>query len=121
MPSPSNNPRRLVEATIVMRNLVREEMRRKATRKYGAFHDHVHQRDKPTAALVCPCRANDLSGVTSFSRPAFTAAAFGHFPDATFVPAPADGVLPEGFFSTTNLPTYVRVAGAWRMPREPRM
>jgi lysine-ketoglutarate reductase/saccharopine dehydrogenase-like protein (TIGR00300 family) len=42
-------------------------------------------------------------------------------PDARFVPAPADGVLPEGFFSTTNLPTYVRINGAWRMPREPRM
>ena len=37
------------------------------------------------------------------------------------MPAPADGVLPEGFFATTNLPTYVRVDGAWRMPREPRM
>lgn len=35
--------------------------------------------------------------------------------------APADGVLPDGFFSTTNLPTYVRVKGEWRMPREPRM
>jgi lysine-ketoglutarate reductase/saccharopine dehydrogenase-like protein (TIGR00300 family) len=42
-------------------------------------------------------------------------------PDARFVAAPADGVLPENFFSTTNLPTYVRIKGAWRMPREPRM
>ena len=30
-------------------------------------------------------------------------------------------MFPEGFFSTTNLPTYVKVKGAWRMPREPRM
>jgi lysine-ketoglutarate reductase/saccharopine dehydrogenase-like protein (TIGR00300 family) len=29
--------------------------------------------------------------------------------------------LPEGFFSTTNLPTYVRAQGRWRMPHEPRM
>ena len=42
-------------------------------------------------------------------------------PDATFVPAPADGVLPDGFFSTTNLPTYVKVGGRWRLPAEPRM
>jgi len=28
---------------------------------------------------------------------------------------------PRTFFSTTNLPTYVRIKGAWRMPREPRM
>jgi lysine-ketoglutarate reductase/saccharopine dehydrogenase-like protein (TIGR00300 family) len=51
-----------------------------------------------------------------FSRPALATA-----PDARFVPAPADGVLPDGFFSSTNLPTYVRVGGEWKMPREPRM
>jgi len=42
-------------------------------------------------------------------------------PDATFVPAPANGVLPENFFATTNLPTYVKLNGEWTMPREPRM
>jgi lysine-ketoglutarate reductase/saccharopine dehydrogenase-like protein (TIGR00300 family) len=59
--------------------------------------------------------------VTTFAHPDFSAARFTQAPDARFVPAPADGVLPENFFSTTNLPTYVRVAGEWRMPREPRM
>ena len=57
----------------------------------------------------------------TFTHPDFTAARFAAAPDATFVPAPGDGVLPDGFFSTTNLPTYVRLGGAWRMPREPRM
>src|SRR5690349_8781214 len=52
----------------------------------------------------------------NFDTPPLSAA-----PDARFEPAPADGVLPDGFFSTTNLPTYVRVAGAWRRPRLPRM
>jgi lysine-ketoglutarate reductase/saccharopine dehydrogenase-like protein (TIGR00300 family) len=42
-------------------------------------------------------------------------------PDAQFAPAPADGVLPENFFSSTNLPTYVKVKGEWISPREPRM
>ena len=42
-------------------------------------------------------------------------------PDARFVAAPADGVFPDNFFPTTNLPTYVKVKGQWRMPREPRM
>ena len=56
-----------------------------------------------------------------FAHPDFTAARFAASPDARFVSAPADGVLPEGFFSTTNLPTYARVDGRWRMPREPRM
>jgi lysine-ketoglutarate reductase/saccharopine dehydrogenase-like protein (TIGR00300 family) len=59
--------------------------------------------------------------VTTFSHPDFDAPRFAGAPDARFVPAPADGVLPEGFFSTTNLPTYVRVDGRWRLPREPRM
>jgi lysine-ketoglutarate reductase/saccharopine dehydrogenase-like protein (TIGR00300 family) len=60
-------------------------------------------------------------GVTHFSPPDFTKPALASAPDARFVPAPADGVLPEGFFSSTNLPTYVRIGGAWRLPREPRM
>ncbi|HYD51009.1 MAG TPA: hypothetical protein VEA99_00225 [Gemmatimonadaceae bacterium] len=59
--------------------------------------------------------------MTILAHPDFGAARFAHCPDASFVPAPEDGVLPEGFYSTTNLPTYVRIGGAWRMPREPRM
>jgi lysine-ketoglutarate reductase/saccharopine dehydrogenase-like protein (TIGR00300 family) len=62
-----------------------------------------------------------LSPVSAFTHPDFSAPRFGQAPDARFVPAPAPGVLPEGFFSTTNLPTYVKVAGEWRMPHEPRM
>lgn len=42
-------------------------------------------------------------------------------PDARFERAPADGVLPDGFFSTTNLPTWVKVGGKWKMPHQPRM
>ena len=80
----------------------------------------VKQRAVSGESLVLPCRRNDLSLVTfyppDFSRPLLTTG-----PDARFVPAPADGVLPDGFFSSTNLPTYVRVGGKWRMPREPRM
>ncbi|MEJ7809685.1 MAG: hypothetical protein WKG32_04625 [Gemmatimonadaceae bacterium] len=59
--------------------------------------------------------------MSAFSPPDFAAPRFADAPDARFVPAPADGVLPEGFFSTTNLPTYVRVGREWRMPYEPRM
>ena len=56
-----------------------------------------------------------------FVPPDFSLASLAQAPDARFVPAAADGVLPDGFFSTTNLPTYVRVGGTWRLPREPRM
>ena len=51
-----------------------------------------------------------------FSAPPFTGA-----PAARFEPLPADGVLPEGFFSTSNLPTYVHVDGRWLAPTRPRM
>ncbi len=37
--------------------------------------------------------------------------------DAEWVAAPADGVFPEGFYSTTNMETWFRLAGAWvRVP-----
>ena len=55
----------------------------------------------------------------AFAPPDFTALSLA--PDASFAPAPADGVLPDGFFSSTNLPTYVKRGGEWTMPREPRM
>ena len=51
-----------------------------------------------------------------FAQPPFLGA-----PDARFAPLPAEGVLPEGFFSTSNLPTYIRVDGRWLAPIRPRM
>jgi lysine-ketoglutarate reductase/saccharopine dehydrogenase-like protein (TIGR00300 family) len=36
-------------------------------------------------------------------------------------PAPADGVFPEGFYSTTNLETEVRLNGAWATVDWPEM
>src|SRR5690349_9202130 len=51
-----------------------------------------------------------------WTKPALTSA-----PNARFVAAEKDGVFPDGFFSTTNLPTYVKVKGDWLMPGEPRM
>ena len=59
--------------------------------------------------------------MTKLAPPDLTAPELASAPDARFVPAPADGVFPEGFFSTTNLPTYVRFKGRWLTPREPRM
>ncbi|HYX80908.1 MAG TPA: hypothetical protein VE714_00850 [Gemmatimonadales bacterium] len=58
-----------------------------------------------------------------YRPPNFSAPPLSGAPDARFTPAPADGVLPDGFFSTTNLPTYVKLPGGgnWRRPRLPRM
>ncbi|HEV8358174.1 MAG TPA: hypothetical protein VGQ17_15590 [Gemmatimonadales bacterium] len=51
-----------------------------------------------------------------FGRPPFAGVK-----EARFGAAPADGVLPEGFFSTSNLPTYVRLGARWLLPARPRM
>ena len=59
--------------------------------------------------------------MTTFPPPDFTDPEFAALPDAQFAPAPADGVLPDGFFSTTNLPTFIKVDGRWLAPRQPRM
>jgi lysine-ketoglutarate reductase/saccharopine dehydrogenase-like protein (TIGR00300 family) len=41
--------------------------------------------------------------------------------DATVEPVTTDGVLPEGFYSTTNLATQVRIAGRWFDVESPEM
>lgn len=56
-----------------------------------------------------------------YRPPSFDSPPLSEAPEARFETASADGVLPDGFFSTTNLPTYVKVAGGWRRPRLPRM
>jgi lysine-ketoglutarate reductase/saccharopine dehydrogenase-like protein (TIGR00300 family) len=56
-----------------------------------------------------------------YSPPDFTESRFQQAPEATFVPAPADGVLPDDFFATSNLPTYVKLRGTWHRPDAPRM
>jgi lysine-ketoglutarate reductase/saccharopine dehydrogenase-like protein (TIGR00300 family) len=64
----------------------------------------------------CDSRARMAYRAPNFDQPRFHAA-----PEVRWAPAPADGVLPDGFFSTTNLPTYLKIAGEWRLPRDPRM
>lgn len=59
--------------------------------------------------------------MTAYRHPDLDQPRFRQAPDARWAPAPADGVLPEGFFSTTNLPTYVKIDGVWKLPRDPRM
>jgi lysine-ketoglutarate reductase/saccharopine dehydrogenase-like protein (TIGR00300 family) len=63
-----------------------------------------------------PRMSDTPSTLPDFSQPPFAGA-----PEARFQPLPADGVLPEGFFSTSNLPTYIHVEGRWVAPTRPRM
>ena len=56
-----------------------------------------------------------------YRPPNFETPPLSRAPEARFEAAPTDGVLPDGFFSTSNLPTYLKVGGAWRRPLVPRM
>jgi lysine-ketoglutarate reductase/saccharopine dehydrogenase-like protein (TIGR00300 family) len=56
-----------------------------------------------------------------YREPDFSKPSLANAPECRFEPAPADTVLPDGFMSTTNFPTYVKVGGQWRMPERPRM
>lgn len=57
-----------------------------------------------------------------YTPPDFTKAPLATAPAARTARVERDGVLPEGFFATTNLPTYVKNPdGSWVLPREPRM
>ncbi|MBK6485842.1 MAG: hypothetical protein IPF98_03010 [Gemmatimonadetes bacterium] len=63
-----------------------------------------------------------MSATPHYVPPDFDASHLVQAPAARTVPAERDGVLPDDFFATTNLPTYVKGAnGAWTMPREARM
>lgn len=57
----------------------------------------------------------------SYRHPDFAALGLDAAPECRFEPAPKDHTLPDGFMSTTNFPTYVRVGGRWLMPDDPRM
>lgn len=57
----------------------------------------------------------------NYLAPDFTAPPLAAAPLARFAAVTADGVLPDGFFSTSNLPTYVRVGSGWVLPSRPRM
>jgi lysine-ketoglutarate reductase/saccharopine dehydrogenase-like protein (TIGR00300 family) len=57
----------------------------------------------------------------AYRHPDFQALGLSNAPECRFEAAPKDTTLPDGFMSTTNFPTYVKVAGQWRMPEMPRM
>lgn len=57
----------------------------------------------------------------SYIAPNFTALGLDSAADCLFEPAPKDATLPDGFTSTTNFPTYVKINGEWRLPKMPRM
>ncbi|HZV82534.1 MAG TPA: hypothetical protein VFF53_10250 [Geobacteraceae bacterium] len=58
----------------------------------------------------------------TYTPPDFTAPGLANAPAARVKPAPADGVLPDNFHSTSNHPEYVHLGGGeWLLATESRM
>ena len=56
-----------------------------------------------------------------YVAPDFSLPALANAPDATTLPAPMDGVAPEGYHGTTIFPEYFKVGGRWLLCGESRM
>ena len=56
-----------------------------------------------------------------YHQPDFSSPQFVSSPDARLAPAPADGVAPEDFHSTSMYPEYFKIKGQWRLAEESRM
>ena len=56
-----------------------------------------------------------------YHAPDFTQERFRSAPDAVFLPAPRDGVAPEGYHATSIYPEYFKVGGTWLLAEESRM
>jgi lysine-ketoglutarate reductase/saccharopine dehydrogenase-like protein (TIGR00300 family) len=56
-----------------------------------------------------------------FTPPDFTQARFVDAPNAILVPAPRDGVAPEGYHAMSIFPEYFKLDGQWLLAKESRM
>lgn len=56
-----------------------------------------------------------------FTPPDFTQPRFANAPDAVLVPAPRDGVAPEGYHAMSIFPEYFKLDGRWLLAEESRM
>lgn len=57
----------------------------------------------------------------AYIPPDFTLSVFASAPDVHTRPAPADGLLPDDFHSTTIYPEYFKIGGMWKLIEAPRM
>ncbi len=56
-----------------------------------------------------------------YRAPDFAALGLSSAPDVRTLPAPRDGVAPEGYHATTMYPEYYRLNGAWVLAADSRM
>lgn len=57
----------------------------------------------------------------TYRAPDFSALGLGSAPDAGTLPAPRDGVAPQGYHATTMYPEYYRLNGEWTLAADSRM
>lgn len=74
----------------------------------------IGRSNEDTSALTMRVFGRDAEHIAEIMRMLHGLGAIPlHLEDAVLMPAPADGVFPEDFYSTTNLETLVRVDGRW--------
>ena len=56
-----------------------------------------------------------------YLHPDFSLPEFSTSPDVRIAPAPADGVAPEGYHSTSMYPEYFKIGGKWTLAADSRM
>jgi lysine-ketoglutarate reductase/saccharopine dehydrogenase-like protein (TIGR00300 family) len=95
-------------------------------REYGGDHvierfDLGHNSDDTSYARICVSADDDESLQRMLMRLQTRGVNLTDPGEATIVPAEHDGVFPDGFYSTTNLETSVRIDGAWLRVSNPEM
>src|SRR4051812_43358581 len=75
--------------------------------------DVGRRKDEPTYARIQISAATEELLKVLIDRAQRIGATLEDIEQVATLPAPADGVYPEGFYSTTNLDTEVRLSGKW--------
>lgn len=70
-----------------------------------------HDRDDGSSARVSILAEDEASLETIMEELKAQGGTFPEEVDVTLAPSPVEGVFPDGFYSTTNLETYVRLGG----------
>lgn len=76
--------------------------------------------DEPSHARIA-VRADDPATLDRVLEALSYLGASATVRDAAFAPAERDGILPDEFYSSTNLETFVRVGGRWEPVADQRM
>ncbi|MEA2614164.1 MAG: hypothetical protein QOI52_2123, partial [Chloroflexota bacterium] len=95
-------------------------------REYGGDHvierfDLGHNVDDTSYARICVSADDDESLQRMLMRLQTRGVNLVDPGEATITPAEQDGVFPDGFYSTTNLETRVRLDGTWLTVGNPEM